>query len=95
MNQQTHSPLPQWEVSREGKAWDEIGWDGGPFRIKGGRAIYQAVGYRCGPREGQTVLLSRLGNYVGTQPIGIAQHNRRVSPDTILEFLRPLPPAKG
>jgi hypothetical protein len=78
-----------WTVLREGKAWDEIGWDNGPFRIKGGHAIYQSVGYRCGPREGQTVLLARLGNYTGPQAIGLRQHNRRVTPDTILEFLAP------
>lgn len=84
-------PRPErvWSVVREGKAWDEIGWDDGPFRIKGGRAIYQSVIHQCGPREGNTVLLARLGNYTGTECRGLEQHNRRVHPDTVLEFLTP------
>ena len=78
-----------WRVVRVGKAWDEIGWDAGPFRIKAGHAIYQAVIYQCGPRQGATVLLARLGNYTGTNCRGLEQHNRRVHPDTVLEFLTP------
>lgn len=81
--------LAVWRVIREGRAWDEIGWDNGPLRIKGGHAIYQAVLYQCGPRQGKTVLLARLGTYTGTECRGLEQHNRRVQPDTVLEFLAP------
>lgn len=78
-----------WRVVRESTAWAEIGWDEGPFRIKGGSAIYQAVIYVCGPREGRTVRLARLGQYTGTENRGLEQTNRRVEPDTVLEFLEP------
>ena len=93
-------PKSVWEVIKTATAWESIGWDDGPFRIKGGRAIYQAVNFQCGPREGRTVLLSRLGNYRpewgnGTEARGLQQHDRRVMPETVLEFLKPstnLPP---
>lgn len=78
-----------WQVTKTATAWESIGWDEGPFRIQNGTAIYQAVIYQCGPREGQTVLLSRLGEYQGVQSVGLKQVNRRVGPDTILEFLKP------
>ena len=74
-------------VTHTATAWESIGWDNGPFRIAGGKAIYQAVSYQCGPREGQTVLLSRLGEYVNGRAVGLRQVNRRVEPDTLLEFL--------
>lgn len=79
-----------WKVKHTAIAHDSIGWDNGPFRIKGGSAIYQAVMYQCGPKQGKTVLLARLGNYQGTKAVGLEQHNRRVLPDTILEFLKPM-----
>lgn len=79
-----------WRVTREAKAWDCIGYDG-TFRIKGGRACYDAISYNCS-RNPSTVLLSRLGNYHGTTSRGIRQYNRRVGLDTMLEFLEPAGP---
>lgn len=81
-----------WEVEREIAAWDAIGFDG-TLRIKGGRAIYEAVMYNCAARSSansDTVTLARLGEYQGTRHHGLHQTNRRVGPDTVLEILRPV-----
>lgn len=82
-----------WRVTHTATAWESIGHDG-TFRIKGGHALYDAVIYNCGQREGRQVTLARLGQYRpewGHNPRGLEQTNRRVEPDTILEFLEPLP----
>lgn len=80
-----------WRVTRTATAWDSIGHDGATFRIKGGHALYDAVmkGNLSRART-NAVCLARLGDYHGTKPIGIEQHNRWVQPDTILEFLTPI-----
>ena len=39
-------PGQLWVVTRTATAWDSIGVDGS-FRIKGGKAIYDAVIYNC------------------------------------------------
>ena len=65
-------------------AWDAIGWDNGPFRIKGGKAIYQAVMYNC-YNGGRMVKLARLS--VGKNG-RIQEVSRYVEPDTLLEFLK-------
>lgn len=70
----------------ERTAWAAIGWDDGPFRIKGGRAIYEAVSYNYNRR---LVKLARLDT-----EHGIREVKRYVDPDTILEFL-PIPRMKN
>lgn len=77
-------------MTRTATAWNSIGHDGGTFRIKGGRALYDAVMKTLYRSRSNSVLLARLGNYEGTKPIGIEQHNRWVGSDTMLEFLKPL-----
>jgi hypothetical protein len=62
-------------------AWAAIGWDDGPFRIKGGRTKYEAVMYNCA-NNGRLVKLARLDT-----KHGIREVSRYVEPDTILEFL--------
>jgi hypothetical protein len=81
-----------WRVTRTATAWESIGHDGDTFRIKGGRALYDAVMYDDARSRTNTVRLARLGNYHGTKPVGIEQHNRRVGPDTVLEFMEPITP---
>lgn len=78
-----------WRVTRAATAWDSIGHDGGAFRIQNGTALYDAVIYNCATARSNNVVLARLGNYVGTKPVGVEQHSRRVHPDTLLEFLTP------
>lgn len=63
-------------------AWDSIGWDDGPFRVKGGRAVYEAVMYNCA-NSGRLVKLARLEVVNG----GVREVSRYVEPDTLLEFL--------
>lgn len=60
-------------------AWNAIGFDDGQFRIKGGKALYQAVIYNC-ETGGRLVRLSRLDNR-------LHETTRYVEPDTILEFM--------
>lgn len=70
------------------KAWDLIGFDGGTadkpahVRIRGGRALYEAVIFYDGTRQ-EKVKLSRLE----ATPDGIRQVDRRVDPDTEMEIL--------
>ena len=63
-------------------AWELIGWDDGNIRIKGGKAIYQAVMYNC-ENEGDCVKLCRLEG----RSDGIVEVKRYVKPDTIIEIL--------
>ena len=55
-----------------------IGWDNGDFKIKGGRATYEAVMFNCAGRQTK-VLLARLES-------DLSQTNRYVDWDTELEF---------
>ncbi|MGE0412004.1 MAG: hypothetical protein AB7I98_03965 [Verrucomicrobiales bacterium] len=70
-------------------AWESIGWDDGKFRIKGGRAIYEAVLYNC-KNAADNVKLARLevGNFEPDKPLfsSIREISRYVPPDTVLEF---------
>ena len=66
-----------------GKAWDAIGWDDGKIKIKGGRAIYEAI-FAVEGRRGQSLCkLARLAS----DERGLYQLNRYVDPDTEIEFL--------
>lgn len=65
----------------ERTAWEAIGWDDGPFRIKGGRTVYEAVMYNC-ENDGRLVKLARLDTKDGIREI-----KRYVEPDTVLVFL--------
>ena len=78
-----------WIVVREARAWDVIGWDNGPFRIKGGKAVYQAVSHNCATARSSKVKLARLGDYDGTECRGLREVSQSVGPDTVLEFLQP------
>jgi hypothetical protein len=60
-------------------AWESIGFDEGLFRIKGGRALYEAVMYNCA-NDGRLVKLARLED-------GPREVSRYVDPDTVLEFV--------
>ena len=71
------------KVIKESTAWDAIGWDNGPFRIKGGRAIYQAVMFNCAT-HGDQVKLARLEV---TADRKIREVSRYVAPETMLEFI--------
>lgn len=62
-------------------AWYAIGFDDGKFRIRGGRAIYEAVMYDAS-RNGKNVKLARLEFDEGAYEV-----SRYVPPDTMLEFL--------
>lgn len=62
-------------------AWAAIGWDDGPFRIKGGRTKYEAVMYNA-HNNGRLVKLARLDTKHGVREV-----SRYVEPDTVLEFL--------
>ena len=63
-------------------AWDAIGFDDGKFRIKGGRALYEAVMYNC-HNDGRLVKLARLA----VTDKGIVEVARYVEPETELEFV--------
>jgi hypothetical protein len=67
---------------RTATAWESIGWDGGRFRIQGGRAYYEAVLYNC-HNNGRLVKLARL-EAVGDMQV--REVSRYVEPSTILEF---------
>jgi len=79
-----------WRVIRTATAWDSIGWDDGPFRIRGGRAIYQAVMHNVARARTDNVKLARLGDYTGTECRGLHETVQYVDPDTVLEFLEPI-----
>lgn len=80
----TPATLAKAEVLREATAWDSIGWDDGPFRIKGGRAIYDGVLYNCA-NNAANVKLARLEPRPNQR---LAEISRYVHPDTVLEFLK-------
>lgn len=80
---------PVWKVARTSTAWKEIGWDNGPLRIKGGRAIYQAVMHNCATARSDNVKLARLGEYHGATCQGLREVCQYVGPDVVLEFLQP------
>lgn len=61
-------------------AWNLIGWDDGLLRIKGGRAVYEAVIFYEDTR-GDCVKLARLE----ATSDGIRQVSRYIDPDTELE----------
>lgn len=84
-----------WRIVRTDTAWNSIGHDGGTFRIRGGRALYDAVIYNCATARTNNVTLARLGNYDGTVAKGLRQYNRIVDPDTVLEFLEPNTKTEG
>lgn len=67
---------------RTATAEESIGWDNGGFRIKGGRAIYEAVMYNC-HNGGKLVKLARL-DAVGEMEV--REVSRYVKPETVLEF---------
>lgn len=81
-------------IVRVASAWDSIGWDDGPFRVKGGRAVYEAVLYNCA-NGAANVKLARLE----TASVGgcavIREVSRYVPPETMLEFLRVPPTFAG
>jgi len=62
-------------------AWDMVGWDDGEFRIKGGRAKYQAVMFDCST-QGNKVMVARIE--CGHE--GIRQISRYIDGETMLEF---------
>lgn len=64
-------------------AWDLIGYDGPDFvRIKGGRALYEAVMY-LDNTPGEQVKLARLDATAD----GLREISRYVDPDTELEIV--------
>lgn len=71
------------KILREGTVWDNIGWDDGPFRIKNGRVLYEAIMYNC-HNGGDKVKIARLEV---SPNMKIREVSRYVSPDTIVEFL--------
>lgn len=76
------------KIIKTATAWESIGFDEGKFRIKGGRALYEAVMYNCA-NSAQLVKLARLDVVrVGNQN-RIKEVSRYVKPDTILEFVEP------
>lgn len=87
-------PRPTRKVIREASAWNSIGFDEGAFRIKGGTALYQNVHYNA-YRNGRQVVLRRLGNFVDGGWRGLRQTNRYVDPETVLEFMAPMPGEPG
>lgn len=72
---------PPFIPIREATAWESIGFDDGNFRIKGGRAIYEAVMYNC-VNDAANVKLARLD----TTGNRLREVSRYVHPDTVLEF---------
>jgi hypothetical protein len=71
-------------ASSTATAWTMIGWDDGKFRVKGGRVEYETVIYSA-RRNPARVTLARLE----PSSVGLRQINRRVDPDTVLEFCDP------
>ena len=86
-------PHQNFEVVRSATAGESIGWDDGPFRIRGGRAIYAAVMYNCATR-GDQVKLARLdpGRMSSRGLPALREVSRYVDMDTVLEFLKPSQP---
>lgn len=77
------------KVLKTATAWESIGFDEGKFRIKGGRALYEAVMYNC-VNNARMVKLARLKICAPNHPGGIPtvrEVSRYVEPDTILEFV--------
>lgn len=78
-------------VLREATAWDLIGWDSGLIRIRGGRAIYEAVMYNCS-RNGKMVKLARLDSVLCDDGVyRLSEVKRYVNPDTMIEILEEQP----
>lgn len=75
------------KVLRESTAWDLIGWDDGPIRIKGGTALYEAVLYNCA-NNAQNVKLARLEI---PEPMKVREVSRYVTPETIIEIMEVRP----
>ena len=74
-------------VLREATAWDLIGWDDGLIRLRGGRALYEAVMYNCA-RDGRCVKIARLE--ADTQADGrpcVREVSRYVDPTTVVEVM--------
>lgn len=75
-------PTTEQQILGTRTAWEMIGYDGPNYvRIKGGRALYEAVMFNEATGRQQKVLLARLE----ARETGIAQINRYVDPDTIIE----------
>lgn len=74
-------------ATREATAWESIGWDDGPFRVKGGRVYWQAVMYNCA-NNGRLVKLARIEQTADDSLRGFPcrEFSRYVEPDTVLVF---------